>query len=409
MTTKNIQISEKLKDVLLQFADNSSIAKTLLQNEFQSDLLKSSDINYLCVSSNDLTKISYLTEDRLQKISQDEIWTSPKRYHQKPGALISKIFKNFTAKEVEKFSNLFRAFSDKKPFEFKIVSGREIKKYYHEDTYQSINGSLGNSCMRYGKCSKFFNMYEDNGLEMLVMLDDNGYLLGRALLWKSEDKKIMDRIYTINDEDYLFYFTFWADTNDYFYKKRQNWSNTLQFIKQGKEYELYLQYKLKIWHYSYYPYIDTFKWVDFDAGILYNYRPNHFKESNDYAVLLSSEGSYNRSTCLEFDSITKDWHHDGTLVWVNYLEIYTHPHNTVYSETLDTNILKKDAIFSEPHQDYIFSDETLNNKDLLDERQNQISEIFKKNKKGNLELSVEEFRRIFQQEMPDYIQDYLEP
>lgn len=371
-SVKNIEISKKLREVLLQFADNSAIARTLLQDEVSNDQLKKSDINYLCVSSIDKSKISYLTTDRLQKIEPQEIWTSPKRYHQKPGGLISKIFKNFTSKEVENFSNLFRAFADKKEFEFDIISGESLKRYYHEDSYNCVSGSLGNSCMRYSRCSKYFDFYVENDIKMLIMTSPDGSLLGRALLWECEGHKIMDRIYTVNDEDFMFYFTHWADSNGHYYKKRQNWSSTLQFIKNGEQVELMLKYKLKKSTFSYYPYVDTFKWIDFEEGYLYNYKPEHFSNNLDYGVLLSSEGSINKASCLQFDSITKDWHHDGNLVWISYREFYTQPCNTFYSETNDMHIIKSDAIWSEEFQDYIFSDFTKNDQESLNSRIEQL-------------------------------------
>lgn len=399
-TSKSIQLSSELKDVLLQFADNSAIARILLQSEICESQLKSSDIDYLGVSSLDKSKISYLTHDRIQKISQEEVWTSPKRYHQKPGALISKLLKNITGKEVENFSNLFRAFSDKKDFEFEIIKGEKIKNYYHESSYASVSGSLGNSCMRYSKCSKFFNLYSDNKVEMLVMLDKFGSLLGRALLWNCGEYKIMDRIYTVSDEDFLFYFTFWADKNDYYHKKRQNWSNTLQFIKNGLEEELKLQYKLDSSNYSYYPYIDTFKWIDFESGTLFNYKPEYFKNNSNFGVLLSSEGSINSSSCLIFDSVSKDWHHDGTLLWIDYLEIYTQDVHVVFSESNDTHILKTDAVWSEELFDFIFKEPDRNNIEAIIARTESLNKL-KKNKsdiEDSLDLDPRMLNRLLGRE-----------
>ena len=37
--------------------------------------------------------------------------------------------------------------------------------------------------------------------------------------------KLMDRIYTICDEEYSSYFKKWASKNDYLHKKEQNWHN----------------------------------------------------------------------------------------------------------------------------------------------------------------------------------------
>ena len=237
----------------------------------------------------------------------------------------------------------------------------EIVKYYHQDSYAEFSGSLGNSCMKYDRCSKFLELYIDNGVvTMLTMKNDSGALLGRALLWQFDGNKVMDRIYTINDEDYQFYFMNWAEEHGFIYKKRQNWSNTLQFVKDGKEIESKLSIQLSDWNYSYYPYLDTFKWFDKSSGMLFNYRPDYFTENiDDFCLLMSPEGSYLNVNSLEFDSISKDWHHQGNLIWLSYCGFYTQREHVVYSETLDKFILRKDAYYSEELRDNLFKDESL--------------------------------------------------
>ena len=53
---------------------------------------------------------------------------------------------------------------------------------------------------------------------MLVMLNLEGNLKGRALLWNFGTNKIMDRIYTTDDEKLHLYFKKWATENGYLYK-----------------------------------------------------------------------------------------------------------------------------------------------------------------------------------------------
>ncbi len=212
---KNITISESLKVVISEFKDKSMVASLLLEDQVFEDTLVPNHIDYLSTSHSDKTKISYLTPERFTKINEGEIWSTSKRYHSKPGSLISKIYRNITPREIENFSNLYRAFADQKQFELTIVKGSDIIKYYHQDTYAGC-GSLGNSCMKYDRCVKFLNMYSDNDVvSMLIMKNDDGGLIGRALLWEFSGQKVMDRIYTINDEDYQYYFMKWADDNGF--------------------------------------------------------------------------------------------------------------------------------------------------------------------------------------------------
>lgn len=391
---KNINISEKLKQIISNFRNKSVVANLLLEDTVFEDQLVTNPVDYLSTSNSDSTKISYLTKERISKIDQSEIWSTSKRYHSKPGSIISKIYKNISPREVENFSNLFRAFSDKKEFTFEVVKS-DIIKYYHQDSYTQCSGSLGNSCMKYDKCSKFLELYLDNNVvSMLVMKDSDGGLLGRSLLWQFEDNKVMDRIYTINDEDYQFYFMNWAEDNGYLYKKRQNWSNTLQFIKDGKEVECRLSIQLSDWNYSYYPYLDTFKWFDRSSGVLFNYKPNYFTDSiEDFCLLMSADGSFLNSNSLEFDSVTKDWHHQGSLIWLDYCGFYTQRENVNYSETLDKWILRKDCYYSEELRDYMFNDltkvddsEIIANR-IISERKEYVQKLLKQEEIQRLKIS----------------------
>ena len=78
------------------------------------------------------------------------------------------------------------------------------------------------------------------------------------------------------------------------YKKEQNWFNTIFFEQFGqKQVELKLELKLQNNSYDYYPYMDTFKFID-DYGTLYNYQPDcrfrtlcstdGHKQASDYLI-----------------------------------------------------------------------------------------------------------------------------
>ncbi len=136
----------------------------------------------------------------------------------KPGGFVSKIFVNIPEREVEKFSTLFRSEVTKPKLNFKVVNGDDIRKYYHYSSYSEKNGgSLHASCMKYDGCQRYLDIYSNNpDLCKMVVLYDNDYptrIVGRALLWEFDGNKIMDRIYTINDESYQFYFKQWATKN----------------------------------------------------------------------------------------------------------------------------------------------------------------------------------------------------
>jgi hypothetical protein len=378
--TVDIQISDDLRNVLNVIEAESEVAALLLKRRHNREDLAESYVNYISISKQDRTKLSYLSQDRVDTLDPQEYWTSSRRYIAKPGAFIAKVFNNISAKEVEKFSNLFRSQAVKVPFSFEVVKGEAIKDFYYYESYHSNErGSLGVSCMKHEHCQKFFDLYTENeeNVSMLAMFNDKNRLIGRALLWDFESYKIMDRIYTYNDEELSFYFKQWATEHGYFYKSEQNWFNTMFFeqIGSGKK-EFKLELKLPNIKQHYYPYMDTFKFIDLDKGILYNYIP---EDTSSLKTLTSSDGGKHPSDYLVFDQIDFVMRYRNDAAWVQYAEIWTGRQNVVYSNYNDTWILNKDSRYEKLLDDYIFNEEN-NNKNsekvlkLIEQRRKEYEE-----------------------------------
>jgi hypothetical protein len=304
--TIDILISDELREILTVIESESLVAALLLKKRHAIEELVDSPVNFISISQKDKGKISYLSQDRIDSLDADEYWSSSRRYMAKPGAFVGKIFKNIPAKEVEIFSNLLRSQLMKVPFRFDVVKGDFIKDFYYYENYDSNErGSLGVSCMKHEHCQKYFDLYTENkeNISMLVMFNDNDRLIGRALLWDFSSNKIMDRIYTKNDEELSFHFKQWATQNGYLYKSEQNWYNTLFFeqIGTGKK-ELKLEIKLPKIRQHFYPYMDTFKFIDLENDTLYNYLP---EDTRNIRVLCSSDGGKHGSEYLVFDQIDR--------------------------------------------------------------------------------------------------------
>jgi hypothetical protein len=229
--TYDLFISEELKEILTTIESESLVAQLLLRKRHDKESLVESPVNFISVSSSDRTKLAYLSADRIESIDPSLYWSSSRRFAVKPGSFVTKLFKDIPSKEVEKFSNLYRAQSNKAEFKLSIVDGSKMLTYYHINSYAQERGTLGASCMKYDNCQDYLGIYTHNSdkVKMLVMLNDEGGLIGRALLWNLNDYKIMDRIYTISDEEFAFQFKKWATDNGYLYKSEQNWYNTLNF------------------------------------------------------------------------------------------------------------------------------------------------------------------------------------
>ena len=368
--TTDILTSYEFDLVLEQIKDNSEVARLLLRKRHPIENLVDNHINYISISNSDKTKISYLTSERSLNIissspygeGADELWSSSRRFHVKPGAFISKIFKNIHPKEVENFSQLFRNVQTKITSTFKVITGSDILDYYHYESYLSESGSLGNSCMKYDSCQDYLDLYTDNKdkISMLVMVADNSKLIGRALLWQIDDMKIMDRIYTIDDETYQYHFKKWADDNGYLYKKEQKWNNTLFFESKGKTIYKEISFELKSFEFNHYPYMDTFKFLNTNDGVI----SNTPKTIND-RTLLSTDGSTYGHDHLTMCQKSKLFYNYDETTYLDYLSMRVWCGLTVYSDVCDLSILKDDATFDNSVNDWIFKDDDLNNNVVL--------------------------------------------
>jgi len=372
--TKRVTISNDLKNILKEIESESVVARLLLIGEVDEDLLVEKPVNYISIA-HDKTKISYLTADRMLKMDESEYWETSRRFSARPGSFVTKVFKSISSRDIEIFSNLYRSCISSGSLTFKVVSGEDIQKYYHYSRYLSVDeGTLGASCMKHDHCRNFFGIYCNNPsvVKMLVAIDEDGGLIGRALLWEFDGNKIMDRIYSICDEEYRFKFKKWATENGYLYKSEQNWFNTLNFENLTTE-KREIKFNLKLDNYVFdrYPYLDTFKFIDFNTGIISNYIPE-----DNHKVLSSADGHILDRGYLRFDDIDRVLRHSGDSAYVRYLNIYTGSQNVNYSDINDDYILCKDSVYDSELGDNIFNEEysRFNNIERINERKEYIKQ-----------------------------------
>lgn len=395
--TSDIFISDQFRNTLEIFKDKSEVAQLLLYRRLNKEVLVDNHINFICVSKNDPTKISYLTTDRIEVISKsetDDYWTSTKRFACKPGAFIGKMLKDISPKEVENFANLYKTFASKADIEFKVVTGSDILKYYHQDSYFNQNGTLGNSCMKTNSCQDYFDIYTQNPMiSMLVMLAPNEKILGRALLWQIGEERVMDRIYTIQDDTYFHHMAKWATDNGIIYKAYQNWQTCRTFSDGTNEIEKKFFINLNVWDLEKYPYLDSFKWLDMNTGQLTNYQPEHFRSKDEscFRTLTNSCGGYEYGDYLRFCELDREYGYRGDMVEIEGKDYNTR--NCYYSDTLDRWILRSEATYSDELEDYVYSDSTRNNKKLVTERLDYLAKMRgeKPRKKSELGKLFESF------------------
>ncbi len=191
--------------------------------------------------------------------------------------MLTLLGKSVTDKDLEDFVNMFKASTDSSGLEFKLVKGEDIAKYYKEENYFSkYHGTLGNSCMK-EEGKKTFKIYTENPkkVKLLVLIDKDGKIHGRALVWKlkqspCDSKFLMDRVYTNKDSDVIKFKKF-ADENDWMYKKfNTSYTNQgVQFIYKGSDINGVLTVKLD-GDFNSYPYIDTMAFLSKEKDELSN-------------------------------------------------------------------------------------------------------------------------------------------
>lgn len=377
--TRDINISPILQTILEKISHNSEIARKLLKSKISKEDLVDDPIDYISISKEDSSKISYAYAEKLEKLDPEDCWSFKGRVQSKPAVAIKKFLKNVTEKELDIFTSLYKAATAEKDFSLLVISGEDIKKYYHNKSYKQDCGTLNNSCMKYDNCSEYFNIYTQNPqvCSMLIMLDQDGLLIGRALLWNAIDvekgieRKIMDRIYCVNDDKNIHYLKEWADDNGYFYRKDQKWQNSLHFESCGNQFKFKLSIRLNPIVFSKYPYVDTFKFWDEKNSLISNFLP----ENNGYIrTLTSGDGRTFAYDILQLDTITNFYDNRDNLVTLEYPSdgIYhvTNPGNLKYSDCMNMYILPTNAEYNEEISDWIFNKEydNYNNKEKIEER-----------------------------------------
>lgn len=218
----------------------------------------------------------------------DRLWTE-QRATFKIGKFAKSVLKvlniNHTEQEIEIFTNRYKAAWDifNQAFsKFDIVKGNEIAFWYKSVNYESQQGQLGNSCMK-EKRDEYFKIYTENPevCQMIILYDNNGRIVdgkyksnkirARAILWTLDDGTIfVDRIYTNNDSDIELFKQF-AQSKGWFYKNYQDSSSNFDLTdgKTRRNQDVYTC-NLKKVDFSYYPYVDSMKFLSMDEKCLTN-------------------------------------------------------------------------------------------------------------------------------------------
>jgi hypothetical protein len=310
---------------------------------------------------------------------------SKSRNDVKLGRLVNALLPGkYTSKDIEEFTNKFKASLSKQGEYFEEVSGDAINIWYNADNYKEMSGTLGNSCM--ARKSGLFGIYTENTdvCKMLILIEDDK-LIGRALVWKlssikiygkdpAQDSWFMDRQYTIKDSD-VEKFRNYAKEKGWIYKSSNNHHSFSNVTIDGEEKNATLEVQLKAKNYGRYPYMDTFKRFDPNEGILYNDDDEDESYEGQY-ILNDTGGGYEEIA----SGVWSEWHdrripHD-LAVWSDWADSYLNREyatyietgsrrnrdswypedcdDIVYDEWIDEPIHTDDAVYSEAYGYYLY-------------------------------------------------------
>ena len=203
-------------------------------------------------------------------------------------AILTSVDVKFTDKDIEEFTNLFKAtydFTKDALKQFGIVSGDLIGDWYNHERYLKGGGPLNNSCMAsVGKNRFRIYMSNPESVSLVILYGDGGkigadgnytapIIKGRALLWNATiDKtpqKFMDRIYTVQDSDVKLFQQF-AIRNGWWYKTNQNMQQN-EYITNGKETkQANIDVQLDNVEFPTYPYCDTMSFLNKEKKLVTN-------------------------------------------------------------------------------------------------------------------------------------------
>ena len=310
-------------------------------------------------------KLTYLARKKMTILTNHEKWASQSRTQIKFGKGLRKIVSNNAMYMSDQIFETFHNYTYSKFHfndEFEILTGIDIADGYHGENYAQGSGSLNGSCMRYSECQSYLDIYTDNPqISLLVSKNTSNKITGRALLMQTtiDDKPvtIMDRIYGLDKT--IQAFKDFAIKHNMLYKQEQNYHNHVLVAPNGSLVRDIIRIKLNKAKFTQYPYIDTFKFVDFDNKILTNLAIetsnikcestqgswqtiDEYYDDEDYVTLANGDRipQDDAGYCNHID----EWHHLDDCQWSDFHQTYIHHENGVYIESVDDYYHEDDDI-----------------------------------------------------------------
>jgi len=335
----------------------------------------------------------------------------------------------FSNREIEDFTNKYKALQSDSAEKIIEVEGDEIAKWYDSKNYERLESTLGSSCMKYVPAS-YFKIYTQNPeiCKMVCIISDDK-LTARALLWKPVKKVkmfytqelgfewFMDRQYATSDagiqklRDY-------AVSKGYAYKTYNTTHNIVDVTYNGQVEKADMLVQLKNLDYSIFPYVDTLKKYDPENKTLQNDDDN---SEEGYYLLISTGGGYEVTGEQDDDSyVWSEFYGEDVdrdyAVWSDIYDSYLnidlsiqvtsgsrrwrdwYPENAEelrFDGWNDEYIHEDDAIYSEEYGHYLLEDEAISVVKEIDDSGDCQQDCYFLHKRDDIYISYKDLSNIF--------------
>lgn len=286
------------------------------------------EVNYLTMRGG---MISFLPAGKQHKVNDDGKWSREGRQDGKIARVIRKVMNidvikhlNITDTHYEKFTNYVASYvgvngdgdgGSDPVYRIAVCNGELIPLYYNQDAYaRDAGGNLVNSCMRHVD-ENYFDIFSKNPdtVSLIVLLDAEHKVHGRALLWKTDQGLCMDTVYSADSLKSVF--INFAKENGISYKSNHSchWgefdlngegrnNNSSRVTAQLNRFDLY-----------YYPYMDTMMYLCMVTGRI----SNQSSGFGEYRTLRCTDGSFEEST-LRVEDINGNLIDEDDAIYLDY-------------------------------------------------------------------------------------------
>lgn len=259
--------------------------------------------------------------------------------------------KSFTPVQINTFVDKFKAYLDfqtTKKDKFEVVQGEEIRKWYDEDTYEDQEYHLDNSCMRYSRCQRYLSIYVENPNQVTMVImkgTDPNKIIGRALIWKLKDGTYyLDRPYANNDEDINLF---------------KEWGRSKGYSVYGADYN-HKEVVLEKANFAYYPYMDTFKWLNRGQNLLSTDSSEFDDGNDDWVKLESTSGGFEETNRGIYSEYLGEYIDEDYAVFAEDIQSYIHVDDAYYLEYKDEYVsTSADVVYSEYDSRYYLEEDAV--------------------------------------------------